>query len=102
MPIYEYRCTKCGTETEIIQSMSDPPLRRCPSCRGTVKQVFHPAGIIFKGTGFHKTDYGRSGKSSDTKSRDEAKSKDKDAKPSDAKTESKPKPSTASKKADST
>lgn len=57
MPTYVYRCKKCGTEIEVVQSMSDPPLKRCRTCRGALKRVFQPVGIVLKGPGFHKTDY---------------------------------------------
>jgi putative FmdB family regulatory protein len=57
MPTYTYRCTKCGTESEVIQSMSDPPLKRCRKCRGALRRTFHPVGIVLKGSGFHRNDY---------------------------------------------
>lgn len=57
MPTYTYRCQKCGEEFERIQSMSDEPVKRCPTCKGKVQRVFHPVGIVLKGSGFHKTDY---------------------------------------------
>ncbi len=63
MPTYTYRCQKCGEEFERFQSMSDEPVKRCPTCKGKVQRVFHPVGIVLKGSGFHKTDY-RSKKSS--------------------------------------
>jgi putative FmdB family regulatory protein len=56
MPIYAYRCSKCGDEIEVMQSMTDAPLKRCKKCRGALKRVFHPVGIAFKGSGFYKTD----------------------------------------------
>lgn len=57
MPTYTYRCTKCGEEYEVFQSMSDPPLKRCKKCRGALRRTFHPVGIVLKGSGFHRTDY---------------------------------------------
>lgn len=57
MPTYTYRCTKCGEEYEVVQSMSDPPLKRCKKCRGALRRTFHPVGIVLKGPGFHRTDY---------------------------------------------
>lgn len=62
MPTYTYRCQKCGEEIEVVQSMSDPPLKRCRSCRGALKRIFHPVGIVLKGSGFYKTDYGGGGR----------------------------------------
>lgn len=57
MPTYTYRCTKCGEEYEVFQSMSDPPLKRCKKCRSALKRTFHPVGIVLKGSGFHRNDY---------------------------------------------
>jgi putative FmdB family regulatory protein len=56
MPTYEYACTECGERTEVVQSFSDPPLTTCPVCGGTVRRVFSPVGIVFKGSGFYRTD----------------------------------------------
>lgn len=64
MPTYTYRCTKCGDEIEVFQSMSDPPLKRCKQCRGALRRTFHPVGIVLKGSGFYKTDYRSSSGSS--------------------------------------
>ncbi len=59
MPIYEYVCQKCGRKTEVIQSHSDPPPKRCPHCGGAVKKAFSAPAIQFKGSGFYITDYGK-------------------------------------------
>ncbi|MEI8139537.1 MAG: FmdB family zinc ribbon protein [bacterium] len=57
MPTYEYECKKCGV-FELFQSIKDEKLKRCPTCKGTVKRLMGSgAGIIFKGTGFYQTDY---------------------------------------------
>lgn len=56
MPIYEYECETCGNRFERFQSIQDEPIRQCPTCAGTVHKVFHPAGIIFKGSGWYITD----------------------------------------------
>lgn len=63
MPIYEYQCLKCGHVFEVQQSFSDKPVTTCraDSCTGRVKKLFSPPAIIFKGSGFHVTDYGRKG-----------------------------------------
>jgi putative FmdB family regulatory protein len=61
MPLYEYECTKCKHRFEERRKVTDPPASRCPECRGRVRRVYQPVGIIFKGSGFHVTDYGRSG-----------------------------------------
>jgi putative FmdB family regulatory protein len=56
MPTYEYACSKCGEHLEVVQSFRDKPLQRCPKCRGRLRKVFAPVGIVFKGSGFYKTD----------------------------------------------
>jgi len=65
MPIYGYRCDSCGHEVEVLQKLSDPPLKECPNCGGLLHKKMYPAGMIFKGSGFYSTDY-KSGKSSDS------------------------------------
>jgi len=59
MPTYEYKCTKCQHRFEREQRMSDAPVKTCPKCAGPVIKVFSASGIIFKGSGFHNTDYGK-------------------------------------------
>lgn len=56
MPTYEYVCTACGERIEIVQRLGARPLRKCPVCGGSLRKVFHPAGIVFKGSGFYRTD----------------------------------------------
>src|SRR5437764_1100992 len=56
MPTYEYACTKCGQHIEVVQSMSDAPLAECGACGGRLRKVFSPIGIVFKGSGFYRTD----------------------------------------------
>ncbi|MEW5719747.1 MAG: FmdB family zinc ribbon protein [Chloroflexota bacterium] len=56
MPIYEYECETCGNRFERLQSIQDDPVRQCPECSGNVHKVLHPAGIIFKGSGWYITD----------------------------------------------
>jgi putative FmdB family regulatory protein len=59
MPLYDYKCTKCGHIFEVMQKISEEPLKFCPQCKGLIKRLISPAGIIFKGSGFHVTDYGK-------------------------------------------
>ena len=66
MPTYEYRCTKCDEHLEVVQSFKDAPLTKCPACKGQLRKVFSPVGIVFKGSGFYKTD-SRGGKSATVK-----------------------------------
>jgi putative FmdB family regulatory protein len=56
MPTYEYECTSCGQHIEVFQRISEDPLTTCGVCGGTLRKVFHPAGIVFKGSGFYATD----------------------------------------------
>lgn len=58
MPTYEYECRKCGHVFELFQRITEPPVKRCPKCKGAVKRLMGAgAGIIFKGSGFYQTDY---------------------------------------------
>lgn len=56
MPTYEYVCKACGEHLEVVQSLHDEPLTVCPSCGGQLRKVFGSIGIVFKGSGFYKTD----------------------------------------------
>lgn len=56
MPIYEYKCEVCGRTFDVQQRFTDPPIEHCEFCRGPVKRVFSPVGIVFKGSGFYATD----------------------------------------------
>jgi len=56
MPTYEYACTKCGQHVEVFQRLSEPSLTECGVCGGPLRKVFHPVGIVFKGSGFYATD----------------------------------------------
>ena len=62
MPTYEYRCNSCGEHLEVVQSFSEKPLTKCPNCKGQLRKVFSPVGIVFKGSGFYKTDSRGAGK----------------------------------------
>jgi putative FmdB family regulatory protein len=57
MPTYVYACDTCRVEFEKFQSFKDEPLRTCPTCDSAVRRVLQPAGIVFKGSGWHITDY---------------------------------------------
>lgn len=59
MPLYEYRCRKCGVSVEKIQKFSDPPLTRCAECGGKLERVLSSPAIQFKGSGWYVTDYAR-------------------------------------------
>ncbi len=102
MPTYEYACRSCGEHLEIVQSFRDQTLTECPSCGGSLRKVFGSVGIVFKGSGFYKTDNRHSGKSgqaaasvSSTSGESSAKSSDStDTAKSNGKTESSAKPPT--------
>src|SRR5207237_9670807 len=59
MPIYEYQCAKCGKTIEVIQKMSDKPLKKHEGCGGTLTKLISASGFQFKGTGWYVTDYAR-------------------------------------------
>ena len=56
MPTYDYACTECGDRTEVVRSFSDAPPTTCTVCGGLLRKVFSPVGIVFKGSGFYRTD----------------------------------------------
>jgi len=62
VPTYEYECTSCHRRYEVFQRFSDTPLETCEVCGGKLKRVYHPVGVVLKGSGFYSTD-NRSGKS---------------------------------------
>jgi putative FmdB family regulatory protein len=63
VPTYQYRCTACDHRFEAVQSFSEASLTTCPACTGTLRKVFSSVGIVFKGSGFYRTD-SRSGSGS--------------------------------------
>jgi putative FmdB family regulatory protein len=56
VPTYQYRCTECGGELEAVQRFTDDPLTVHDACGGRLRKVFSPVGIVFKGSGFYRTD----------------------------------------------
>jgi putative FmdB family regulatory protein len=73
MPIYEYECAKCGKKIEVIQKMSDKPLKKHEKCGGSLTKLISAAGFQFKGTGWYVTDYARKDAKGDSKEGKEAK-----------------------------
>jgi putative FmdB family regulatory protein len=63
MPTYEYTCRDCGHTFDIVQSMWDETLTMCPECGGSLRKVFAPPAISFRGSGFYATDHGKKSKS---------------------------------------
>jgi putative FmdB family regulatory protein len=98
MPLYEYRCSKCSEQFEVLQKFSDAPLSVHEGCGGSVERLLSAPGLQFKGSGWYITDYKNSGAKNDGKAegksaeaKADGKSQTKDSKPADgAKTESKP------------
>ena len=68
MPTYEYACTDCGEPLEVVQKFTDEPLTECPACQGRLRKVFNSVGIVFKGSGFYRTDSRDSGSKTKTSS----------------------------------
>jgi putative FmdB family regulatory protein len=66
LPTYQYTCTECGEPVEAVQKFSDPPLTVCEACGGKLRKVFSPVGIVFKGSGFYRTDSRKASSASDT------------------------------------
>jgi putative FmdB family regulatory protein len=97
MPTYEYACTDCGQHVEVVQSMSAEPLTTCSVCGGRLRKVFSPIGIVFKGSGFYRTDSRAKSSASDGGGRGKE-SKKADSSSSDG-ASSKPKPDAKSTKA---
>ncbi|MFC7496429.1 MULTISPECIES: FmdB family zinc ribbon protein [unclassified Nocardioides] len=91
MPTYQYACTECGHAFEQFQSFSDDALTECPECRGRLRKLFNAVGVVFKGSGFYRTD-SRSGSSSSesSSSKSDGKSETKSETKSEKKSESKP------------
>jgi putative FmdB family regulatory protein len=56
VPTYQYACTSCGEQLEAVQKFTDEPLTECPACHGRLRKVFNSVGIVFKGSGFYRTD----------------------------------------------
>ncbi len=56
MPTYQYRCSECGNELEAVQKFTDAALTECPTCNGSLRKVFNAVGVVFKGSGFYRTD----------------------------------------------
>ena len=87
MPIYEYLCEKCGSHVEVIQKISDAPLKRCAKCRGKLEKTVSRTSFQLKGSGWYVTDYSRKDAPVD---KGTATGKEKGEKASDKKAESAP------------
>jgi putative FmdB family regulatory protein len=56
VPTYQYACTACSEQLEVVQKFTDDPLTACPACDGRLRKVFSAVGVVFKGSGFYRTD----------------------------------------------
>nr|WP_166391016.1 FmdB family zinc ribbon protein [Nocardioides ochotonae] len=56
MPTYQYACTECGHQFEQVQSFSEDALTECPACTGKLRKLYNAVGVVFKGSGFYRTD----------------------------------------------
>jgi len=104
MPVYEYRCQKCG-DFEITQRITDKPLAKCPTCKSKVKKLISNTSFQLKGTGWYITDYARKGENADSKksdSKSEGKSETKSESKSETKSETKKSESSSSSASSST
>ena len=99
MPIYEYDCKKCG-EFEVTQRISEPELKKCPTCGRKVTKLISHSAFHLKGTGWYATDYGKNG-AKDTSSADDSKDTKSDSKDTKSDTKGSSSPSASSSSADS-
>jgi len=79
VPLYEYKCLKCGRLTEKIENVSGPHLKKCPHCGGKVEVLISASSIQFKGSGWYVTDYAAKKSGSDTHKDDKPATESKDA-----------------------
>lgn len=100
MPVYTYRCDSCGIQFEQSQRFSDQPLVRCPDCgKKSLKKVYTPVGIVFKGSGFYATDHRSPSGQTRTAGASSAEPKSGESKPAESASSSpSPEPSPAPKK----
>jgi putative FmdB family regulatory protein len=89
VPTYQYACTACGEQLEAVQSFTDAALTECPACGGALRKVFSAVGVVFKGSGFYKTDSRASTSGGGEKKADSAKTETKAESKSESKGETK-------------
>ncbi len=94
MPTYQYACSDCDHAFEQVQSFSDDSLTVCPECQGRLRKIFNAVGVVFKGSGFYRTDSRADSKKSSvsgaepkTETKTETKSESKPSSPAPAKSE---------------
>ncbi|MGN7779528.1 FmdB family zinc ribbon protein [Mycolicibacterium sp. 22603] len=69
MPTYSYACTECDNRFDVVQAFSDDALTACPKCSGRLRKLFGKVGVVFKGSGFYRTDSRDSSKTSSSSSK---------------------------------
>jgi len=84
VPRYDYKCNDCETEFELVQSFSEAGSGVCPQCSGAGRRVFHAVPVIYKGSGFYTTDYGRPKRPAENGSKETSESKSGDSESSSA------------------
>lgn len=88
MPIYEYKCQKCGEEFEVFQGIADPAVKSCKFCKGSVQKLMSLSSFQLKGSGWYATDYGgKKAPTAERKKDDKAPETEKSQPPSKTKTE---------------
>jgi len=92
MPLYEYKCSTCGSSLEVLQKVNEPRLEKCPKCGGQLKKVLSPPALQFKGSGWYITDYAQSKK---PKEESKVKQKPESEKKEASKKKKSPSPSTS-------
>jgi putative FmdB family regulatory protein len=86
VPTYQYACTACGHQLEAVQSFTDTPLTECPECEGRLRKLFSSVGIVFKGSGFYRTD-SRAGANGSAEKADKAEKADRSPAPEKSSTD---------------
>ncbi|MGB6205745.1 FmdB family zinc ribbon protein [Mycobacterium sp.] len=101
MPTYSYACTDCGDRFDVVQAFTDDALSTCEKCSGRLRKLFNSVGVVFKGSGFYRTDSRESAKSSTNGSAKTGSSSGTDTSSSGEKSSSSESSSTSSTKSDS-
>jgi putative FmdB family regulatory protein len=101
VPTYSYACTDCGKRFDVVQAFTDDALTKCEDCSGRLRKLFNSVGVVFKGSGFYRTDSRESAKSSTNGSAKTSSSSDSEGSSSSDKSGSSEKSSSSSEKSDS-
>ncbi len=101
MPTYSYACTECGNRFDVVQAFTDDALTTCDQCSGRLRKLFNSVGVVFKGSGFYRTDSRESSKSSTNGSAKSSSASDTNGSSSSDKSGSTDKSSSSSDKSDS-